>query len=66
VTPVYRSYTISCQSAILTITLFYIISEIKLDIVRKLHFFHTPHAFDSPLPIGGLRPNIAIIFGTKN
>jgi len=45
--PFDRSYTSSYWRFIVTVALFCIISEIRLDIGRKSRFFHTPREFDT-------------------
>jgi len=47
--PFDRPRTIYYQSAIVTMALSCIISQIMLDIGLKSWFFHTPLAFDAPL-----------------
>jgi len=53
---------VSYSHSVVTITLYYIISEIKQDIGRKSLFFISL-AFDAP--VSGCRQNIAVNFGIK-
>jgi len=55
--------TVCCSPSAVTMALSCIISEIKQDIGRKSRFFHTP--LHSMPPLGGLRRNTAIPFGTE-
>jgi len=61
--PIVRSYGTSYRSAIVSIALYCIISELKRDIGRKSRFFIL-HVHSTP-PLGDPRRNIAISFGTK-
>ena len=54
---------VSYSPSIVTMTLSFIISDIKRDIGRKSSFFHTP--LHSSPPLGGSRRNIAMQFGIE-